>query len=506
VGLEPTHLLGGLQQIAAHTRPAGAGRPNDVAVVGAGAHMPCVGGFYCFRRCAQPFTFRWWCWARARVVSLCQEGLAPFCPLVKVTQCWVWVQMRLPSMRPLFVCWVYLPPVTSKLWRSSSAAAEVLNRELSVEEVEQAVSRLRIRGTGPQVRQGSGKCTDNHVIVLKHLVDRCQASERLYACFIGFIKAYDLVRWVLLMQCLADMGVKGSMLSCLVRRAVYWSTPMVVKSGRERGPVVDSCIGVRQGDPLSPLLFGLSIDRVESWLQEHALQCGVRLGESLLRVLLYADDLTLLAANFEDLQALLDALQQFCAANPLYVNVDKSVVVVFGRRKPKAGTNIPRDGCLLAGAQIPVMPEFRYLGIVFHQTAGVSACTAALSAAAIRAMWRMLSRCKSMQMPTLQLRVSLFESLVSPILFYCSEVWGPSVLGTCSNPDKCLDLALHRPLLVFLRRLGGNLRRSTRRGGAGRQGGGQCTRNLPYEPSLARVLGAHERAVSVALTQFSSSQ
>jgi hypothetical protein len=28
VGLEPTHLLGGLQQIAAHTRPAGASRPN----------------------------------------------------------------------------------------------------------------------------------------------------------------------------------------------------------------------------------------------------------------------------------------------------------------------------------------------------------------------------------------------------------------------------------------------------------------------------------------------
>ena len=26
-----------------------------------------------------------------------REGLAPFCSLVKVTQCWVWVQVRLPA-------------------------------------------------------------------------------------------------------------------------------------------------------------------------------------------------------------------------------------------------------------------------------------------------------------------------------------------------------------------------------------------------------------------------
>jgi hypothetical protein len=177
-----------------------------------------------------------------------------------------------------------------------------------------------------------GKCTNNHVFVLKTLVDRCPKSERLHACFIDFRKAYDLVRRDLLMQCLADMGANGSMLSFLVR--MYWSTPMVVKSGRERGPVLDSCIGVKQGDPLSPLLFGLFIDRVEAGLQEHAPQCGVRLGESLLRVLLYADDLMLLALNPEDQQALLDALQQFCVANSLCVNVDKSAVVVFGRRKP----------------------------------------------------------------------------------------------------------------------------------------------------------------------------
>jgi hypothetical protein len=258
------------------------------------------------------------------------------------------------------------------------------------------------------------------------------------------------------------MGVRENFLSCLA--SMYWSTPMVVKNGREQGPIVDSSIGVKQGDPLSPLLFGLFIDRVEAWLKERAPQCGVQLGGELLRVLLYADDLTLLASSPAELQALLDALQAFCTVNSLHVNVAKSVVVVFGKRKPRVGREIPTTGWQFEGVQLPVVPEFRYLGITFHQTRGVSACTEALSAAAMRAMWGVLARCKTLEMPTIQLRMSLlFDSIVTPILVYCSEEWGPTLLRSCSSPKKCLDLALHRPLFLFLRRLGGNLRRSTRR-------------------------------------------
>jgi hypothetical protein len=88
----------------------------------------------------------------------------------------------------------------------------------------------------------------------------------------------------------------------------------------------------------------------------------------LLRVLLHADDLTLLASSPADLQALLDALQEFCVANSLHVNVAKSAVVVFGKRKPRLNHEIPHTGWLLAGAQLPVVAEFRCLGITFHQT------------------------------------------------------------------------------------------------------------------------------------------
>jgi len=77
----------------------------------------------------------------------------------------------------------------------------------------------------------------------------------LFACFVDFRKAYDSVRRDLLMQCLVDMGVHGSMLSTLTY--MYWQAPMVTKVGRKLGQPFDTTRGVKQGDPLYPLLFGI---------------------------------------------------------------------------------------------------------------------------------------------------------------------------------------------------------------------------------------------------------
>jgi hypothetical protein len=112
----------------------------------------------------------------------------------------------------------------------------------------------------------------------------------------------------------------------------------------------------------------------------------VNLGANLIRVLLYADDLTLLAATPAQLQSLLDALQDFCAHYQLQVNVGKCAVVVFGCTIPVEGRHVPVGGWQYGGQQLPLLAEFRHLGITFHQTKGVSASIAALRSAGLKAM------------------------------------------------------------------------------------------------------------------------
>lgn len=61
------------------------------------------------------------------------------------------------------------------------------------------------------------------------------------------------------------------------------------------------------------------------------------------------------------------------------------------------------------------------------------------------------------------MKADLFDSLVAPILTYCSEVWAPSLLRTCTTPTACLDNPLQRVQFFFLRRLAGGVRKSTAR-------------------------------------------
>ena len=64
--------------------------------------------------------------------------------------------------------------------------------------------------------------------------------------------------------------------------------------------------GVRQGDPISSSLFSVYINDLVSDI--NTLKMGINIGEDLVSLLLYADDLVLMAPNGTSLQKMLDSL------------------------------------------------------------------------------------------------------------------------------------------------------------------------------------------------------
>ena len=89
--------------------------------------------------------------------------------------------------------------------------------------------------------------------------------------------------------------------------------------------------GLRQGDPISPMLFVIVMEALNSLIREADRRSALSPlpgHASAHRASLYADDLVLLVApNANDLQCVIQILQLFAGASGLVTNVDKCVAM-----------------------------------------------------------------------------------------------------------------------------------------------------------------------------------
>jgi len=91
-------------------------------------------------------------------------------------------------------------------------------------------------------------------------------------------------------------------------------------------------IEVKQRCPLSPVLFCLYVDKLEEWINSQGGD-GVHLCKFVKRLLLYVDELILIAKFALGLQEHLLSLVHFCRRVGMQVNIDKTKVVVSSNKR-----------------------------------------------------------------------------------------------------------------------------------------------------------------------------
>ena len=129
----------------------------------------------------------------------------------------------------------------------------------------------------------------------------------------------------------------------------------------------DSNIGVRQWENLSPFLFAVFLNDLESFLSSNAelkgVACVTNAASNMIYmylkifVLLYADYTVILAESSDDLQIALDMYASYCRQWKLEINNDKTKVMVFARGR---AVNYIFS---INGVQLEVVSEYKYLGI-----------------------------------------------------------------------------------------------------------------------------------------------
>jgi hypothetical protein len=297
-----------------------------------------------------------------------------------------------------------------------------------------------------------GRQTTDNCFILRALIERARASGNKYKLYVAAVdleKAFDSAARDHLWASLQRAGVGGCMLAAL--QAMYANVPVCVRAGGGLSCTFQSDVGVKQGCPLSPLLFGMFMDDLEDHMQAVGAAAALpMLAGHQLPPLLFADDVLLISTTAAGLRVQLNALQTYCDAKKLTVNAAKTQVMIFRPGGISVRQPAANDSFDYAGHNLEVAPKVKYLGLTLAQLSrslGFAGCADQLASAGRSAMFAMRRRVHELGavLPEQQLR--LFDVLVAPILSYGCEVWGVDLLNRTDSASERVHRWFCRRLL-----------------------------------------------------------
>ena len=244
----------------------------------------------------------------------------------------------------------------------------------------------------------------------------------IYACYVDFKKAYDRVQHQLLWKKLKTFNLGEKVINLV--KSLYSNVQCSVRMEDGMTDFFDYLVGVRQGCILSPLLFNLFINDLQEMIQEHGLQEGIKMSDLVVYMLLYADDIVLIADTPEGLQEFINVLFDFCKKSRMDVNVKKTKIMVFEKRCSLQSQNLK---FYFGDSELEKVDQYKYLGTIFSRTMNFQENLDNIIGKANKAAFLFWQYIDKFQFIKVSQVLRLYESLVVPILLYNCECWGPLV-------------------------------------------------------------------------------
>ena len=259
-------------------------------------------------------------------------------------------------------------------------------------------------------------CLDHLFVICSIISTRKLNKSPTFVAFVDLKKAFDSVDRDLLWLRLGHYGISGKFLDLI--KCLYRDTEYCVRVNdtvTEPFPVTS---GVKQGCLLSPTLFNLFINSLIEEIKQ--LNLGVKCGEILLALLMFADDIAIMAETEEDLQCMLSTLHTWCESWRLHINTSKTKIVHFRHKsQPRTSFNFK-----CGPSELEVVPSYKYLGVWLDEHLDYQNCVNALSESARKALGLLIAKSKQFGNFPFEAFSSLYDSLVIPRMDYGAGVWG----------------------------------------------------------------------------------
>ena len=277
----------------------------------------------------------------------------------------------------------------------------------------EAEGRLSMQQGG--FRRGR-ECAGQYVALYEVCRARLADSKRTYVAFLDLAKAFDKVPTEALLMKLEAVGCHGRNLAFI--RALYRSARVAVRNRGVLGRWDDVMVGVRQGCPLSPILFAIFIDD----LPDRVERFGVRLEANPRRLasLLFADDTVLLSPSRAALSESLERTFEWGQTWGMEFGIPKCGVMGIG---PRAHARVTRSARTfkLGASLIPVVGQYVYLGVAFAHTLSLAKMAATVRGRVTKASDGLLHILRSKALPV-SAALELIRLFVRSTCTYASEL------------------------------------------------------------------------------------
>jgi hypothetical protein len=190
-----------------------------------------------------------------------------------------------------------------------------------------------------------GRNIHDNIVVAKemaHSMHQMKGRKGAFAIKVDLAKAYDKLSWEFIWRVLMEIGLPETLVN-IVMHAVT-SVMTNVKWNGARSEYFKPQRGIRQGDPISPYLFVLCMDKLSHLIVQAVDEGkwkGIKAGRNGPTVshLMFADDLLLFGeANENQMRCVIETLQQFCDMSGQQVSHEKTSIL-FSRNVERGTRN-----------------------------------------------------------------------------------------------------------------------------------------------------------------------
>lgn len=261
------------------------------------------------------------------------------------------------------------------------------------------------------------RSTIDQIHTIRIILEKCyEYNVDVHQLFVDFKQAYDSVKRKRLCEVLQELGVPQK-----IARLVW----MTLKGSKNKVKVQNSTShtfrvtrGLRQGDPISTVLFNFVLEHV---IRNITTNPGGTLFNRSVFWTAYADDINITARNKRALKEAFAEMEEAAREVGLVVNEGKTKYMVMEKR----GERVIQQPLICGSHSFEGVAAFKYLGTTITETNDRGNEIKQRIQAGNRSYYS-LRKILSSKAISRKLKKLVYRTIIRPVVLYASETWVPT--------------------------------------------------------------------------------